>query len=125
MIVGLGIDLVEVARIRRILAEHGERFLRRVFTPEEVRFCSAQADPAVPFAARVAAKEAAMKALGTGWGRGVAWRDIETVRPPEGPPRLALSGQAARAAKELGATRFHLSISHTETYAVAAVILES
>lgn len=124
MIVGLGTDLVGIERIRGVHARQGRRFLDRVYTAAEQAYCLAAQDPSERLAARWAAKEAAMKALGTGWAKGIDFRQIEVVSG-EGPPRLALSGEAAAAAGRLGAERFHLSISHSDGMAVATVIAES
>ncbi len=124
MIVGTGIDIVEVARVEAAIARFGRRFLERVFTEAEIRYCESKANRAERYAARFAAKEAAMKALGTGWFGGVAWRDLEVGREPGGRPTLVLSGQAARQASRLGVKRTSLSVSHIATQAVAQVILE-
>lgn len=125
MIVGTGIDIAEVPRIRESIARFGERFLRRVFTEGEIQYCDSKANRAERYAARFAAKEAAMKALGTGWNRGVRWRDIEVVRQPGGRPTIRFRGKAAEFAAALGATNVALSLSHTAEQAIASVILES
>ncbi|HTT70547.1 MAG TPA: holo-ACP synthase [Anaeromyxobacteraceae bacterium] len=123
MIVGLGMDLVEVARIARLLGSPlGERFLARVYTPGERAFCDPWRDRATRYAARFAAKEAASKALGA--PRGIAFLDVEVERG-EGPPRLLFSGVAARAAGRLGAARAHLTLTHDGGFAAATVVLES
>ena len=124
MIVGLGIDLAEVARIEAAIRRYGERFLRRVFTEAEVRYCQSKANSGERFAGRFAAKEAAMKAIGTGWRRGVTWRDFEVAREASGRPVIRLSGVAAQVAGGLGAKRALVSITHSGTLAVAQVILE-
>ena len=124
MIVGTGIDLVEVPRIAAAIAQFGDRFLRRIYTEREIRYCDSKQNRAERYAARFAAKEAALKALGTGWKRGVAWRDVEVGREPGGRPTLALHGKAAEFATKLGAKRASLSISHTKEQAIAQVILE-
>ena len=126
MILGLGIDVVEVERIRRIVGDPSragtaERFLRRCFTEGERRYCDARADRAAPYAARFACKEAASKALGAPGG--IRWTDVEVVRE-EGAPRLRLSGVAERAARERGVARVHLSITHDAGIAAAVVVLE-
>ena len=121
MIVGIGLDLVSVERARAMLARHGERLLARCCAPgEAVR----PRDPA-HIAGLLAAKEAAFKALGTGWGTGVGWRDAVVSRSHSGAPGLALSGGAAARAAQLGARSAHLSITHDAGVAVAVVILES
>lgn len=125
MIVGTGIDIAEVPRIRDSISRFGERFLHRVFTDGEIRYCDSKANRAERYAARFAAKEAAMKALGTGWNHGVRWRDIEVVRQPGGRPTITFRGKAAEFAARLGAKNVSLSLSHTPEQAIASVILES
>ncbi|HEV2697079.1 MAG TPA: holo-[acyl-carrier-protein] synthase [Terriglobales bacterium] len=125
MIVGTGIDIAEVPRIAESIERFGERFLRRVFTEEEIRYCDSKANRVERYAARFAAKEAAMKALGTGWNRGVRWRDIEVFRQPGSRPTIRFHGRAAEFAHKLGAKNVALSISHTPEHAIANVILES
>ena len=124
MIVGTGIDIAEVPRIAESIERFGERFLRRVFTEEEIRYCDSKANRVERYAARFAAKEAAMKALGTGWNRGVRWRDIEVLRQPGSRPTIKFHGVAADFAAKLGAKNVALSISHTPELAIANVILE-
>src|SRR6267154_6019652 len=102
MIVGTGIDIAEVPRIAQALARYGDRFLHRVFTEGEIRYCDSKANRVERYAARFAAKEAAMKALGTGWSRGVRWRDCEVVRLPGGRPSLTFHGRAGQIAAQLG-----------------------
>jgi holo-[acyl-carrier protein] synthase len=124
VIVGLGIDVVEVARIRRILAgpvEIARRFLARCFTDEERRYCDAFRDRAARYAARFAAKEAASKALGA--PAGIGWREVEVVRA-DGGPSIVLSGAAAAAAARLGATRWLVSLTHDGGIAAATVVIE-
>jgi holo-[acyl-carrier protein] synthase len=123
VIVGLGLDLVDASRIRRLRERRGEHFLRRVFTEAETESSLGRADPDLHLAARFAAKEAAMKALGTGWAQGVGWRDCEVVSTG-GPPGLRLHGEAARRAESLGARKAHLSLSHDGGVAAAVVVLE-
>lgn len=125
MIVGTGIDIAEVGRIREAIERHGERFLRRVFTEGEIQYCESKANRVERYAARFAAKEAGMKAIGTGWNHGVRWRDIEVARKPGGRPTLLLHGRAAEFAAKLGATNIALSLTHTAEEAMAQVILES
>ena len=124
VILGTGLDLTEVARIRRAIARHGRRFLERVFTPAEIAHVERKANRPEGYAARFAAKEAGMKAIGTGWRRGVRWRDFEVVNLPTGKPTLRLHGQAARIAEGLGGQSISLSLSHTESLGMAIVILE-
>ena len=125
MIVGTGIDITEVSRIREAIERHGERFLKRIFTDGEIQYCESKANRIERYAARFAAKEAGMKAIGTGWNHGVRWRDIEVARKPGGRPTLLLHGKAADFAAKLGASNIALSLTHTEAEAMAQVILES
>jgi holo-[acyl-carrier protein] synthase len=122
-IVGLGIDATDIPRIRDTFDQYGERFLKRVFTPDEIAYCLRRRDPAPHLAARFAAKEAGMKALGTGHSNGVLWKDIEVVRGSGGPPQLKFHGAAARRASALGGTRTLLTITHSESLAFAEVML--
>lgn len=124
MIVGTGIDIAEVPRIGESIGRFGERFLRRIYTEGEIRYCDSKANRVERYAARFAAKEAAMKALGTGWSRGVRWRDIEILRQPGGRPTIQFHGKAAEFAAQLGAKNIALSLSHTAEQAIASVILE-
>jgi holo-[acyl-carrier protein] synthase len=125
MIVGTGIDIAEVPRIAASIQRFGDRFLHRVFTEGEIRYCDPKANRVERYAARFAAKEAAMKAIGTGWNHGVAWRDVEVCRLPGGRPTITFHGKAAEFAARLGAKHIALSLSHSEEYAIAQVILES
>lgn len=124
MIVGTGIDIVEVPRIAGAIKRHGERFIRRVFTDAEILYCDSKTNRVERYAARFAAKEAGMKAIGTGWKRGVTWRDLEVRREAGGRPTLGFSGKAAEFAARLGVRRASLSLSHTVEHAIAQVILE-
>ena len=125
MIVGTGIDIAEVPRIRHSIERFGDRFLHRIFTEGEMRYCDSKANRAERYAARFAAKEAAMKALGTGWNHGVRWRDCEVVRRQGGRPTMMFHGIAGEFAAKLGVKNAALSISHTAEQAIAQVILES
>jgi len=124
MIVGVGTDLVEVARIRKSIAQYGERFLNRVYTETERAYASPKANAAERFAARFAAKEAAMKAVGTGWRRGVTWKDFEVQNERSGRPALRLSGIALQIAEQMGVKRISISLTHTAETAFAVIILE-
>ena len=124
MIVGTGIDIVEVPRIAASLDRFGERFTRKIFTDDEIRYCESKQNKAERYAARFAAKEAAMKALGTGW-RGLGWKEIEVRRRPGSRPTVVFSGRAAELAERFGVVRASLSLSHTGQHAIAEVILES
>ena len=124
MIVGTGIDLVEIGRIERAIGRYGARFLDRVYTRAEQEFCLRKRNSAESFAARFAAKEAAAKALGTGIGYGVTWCEIEVIREPGKRPNIRFSGRAAQIAAHLGVAHTSLSISHTAALAMASVALE-
>jgi len=124
MIVGTGIDIAEVDRIRQTIERFGRRFIERVFTADEIGYCESKANKIERYAARFAAKEAAMKAIGTGWSRGVTWRDVEVRRFPGQRPTMAFHGRAGVFFAKLGATRAHLSLTHTKEFAMAQVILE-
>ncbi len=124
MIVGIGVDIVEINRLRTTLDRQKERFLRRVFTTAEQEYCAAHRDPVPHYAVRFAAKEALFKAIGTGWAKGVSWLDVEVRREREGPPVLKLSGEADRISQSLGVSAVRLSLSHSVENAVAVVILE-
>ena len=124
MIVGIGVDIIEVDRIGAIIARHGDRFLRRVFSSDEMQYCWGCAHPEQRFAARFAAKEAGMKAIGTGWRHGVRWRDFEVVNLPSGRPTLRLHGRAAEFARKLGVKSIALSLTHTAELGMAHVVLE-
>jgi holo-[acyl-carrier protein] synthase len=124
MIVGTGVDIVETSRIQRVFERHGERFARRLFTPGEIAYCERFKNKAERYAARFAAKEAAFKALGTGWREGVRWLDVEVTHQPSGKPELVLIGRAQELAQRLGVTRSAVSISHADHYAMAQVIFE-
>ena len=124
MILGIGIDMEEVDRIRLVIDRHGERFLSKVFTAREIEYVEDKANRFERYTARFAAKEAAMKALGTGWNKGVQWKDLEIVNSPDGCPSLRLAGGALSRAMEMGYRRAHVSMSHTRRMAIAQVIIE-
>jgi len=125
MIIGTGIDIIEISRIRRAVERHGDRFLKRVFTAGELEYCLARRYPERHLAARFAVKEAALKALGTGVSGGILWRDVETSRDDSGKPVVGFHNVAADTLHALGATSAHVSISHTDHHAVALVIIET
>jgi holo-[acyl-carrier protein] synthase len=125
MITGIGIDLVENARIRDSIDRFGDRFLSRIYTEVEKEYCSKCSHPVIHYAARFAAKEAAFKALGTGWAAGVKWKDVEVRRLGSGKPELHLYGEALAVATEMRATRFHVSLTHDQLISSAVVILEA
>lgn len=121
-VLGHGIDLVDIARIERTLNDHSERFLERCFTPAERAYADQSKRRLEHLAARFAAKEAVMKALGTGWAEGIAWTDIEVEREASGRPVVVLHGLAEQRARDMGVLAWHLTLSHTATTAVASVI---
>ncbi|MEW5806985.1 MAG: holo-ACP synthase [Acidobacteriota bacterium] len=124
MILGTGIDIVQVARIEEAIRNQGESFLKRVFTEEEMRYCNSLCDHLPSIAARFAAKEAAMKALATGWSGGVSWKDIGVVSVPPAAPYIVLTGEAEKIFQKLGGRKVHCSLSHHKDYAAAIVIIE-
>ncbi len=125
MIVGLGLDVAEIDRIEAAITRHGDAFVGRIYTDAEVSYCRRFRNSAERFAGRFAAKEAAMKALGTGWRHGVRWRDIEVLRQPGGKPTLRLAGVAAEFAAKLGVKSISMTITHSGNLAIAQVIFES
>jgi holo-[acyl-carrier protein] synthase len=125
VIVGTGVDLAEVPRIKASIARYGEKFIRRIYTPAEIAYVERKANKFERYAARFAAKEAGMKAIGTGWRRGVTWQDFEVANLPSGKPTLLLHGVAARFAEKLGVRNISLSITHTAELGMAHVILEN
>ena len=124
MICGTGVDIAETSRIEQSLQRYGERFTQKIFTPAEIVYCEKFKNRAERYAARFAAKEAAFKALGTGWRQGVRWLDVEVVHQPSGKPELVLTGRAQDLARNLRVTRMSISISHSDRYVVAQVIFE-
>jgi holo-[acyl-carrier protein] synthase len=124
MIVGTGVDIVEIARFRKVVEKLKDRFILRVFTPDEQQFCLKHSDPVPHFAVRFAAKEALFKALGTGWAKGVTWLDVEIQREQQKPPLMVLRGEARRLSANMGTHTVHLSLSHSDDSAIAMVILE-
>jgi holo-[acyl-carrier protein] synthase len=124
VIVGTGVDLAEVPRIEASIARFGRRFVERIFTPREIAYVERKANRFERYAARFAAKEAGMKAIGTGWRRGVRWQDFEVANLPSGKPTLLLHGVAAEVARTLGVRSIALSLTHTKEYGMAHVILE-
>src|SRR5262245_50661570 len=124
MIVGTGVDLAEVARIRMAVERYGQRFIERIYTPGEIAYVERKANRFERYAGRFAAKEAGMKAIGTGWKRGVRWRDFEVSNLPSGRPTLRLHGVAAQLAEKMGVRSISLSITHTAEMGMAQVILE-
>ena len=125
MIIGMGVDLAEVARVQAAIERRGERFLQRVYTAKERAYCERSRNKYERYAGRFAAKEATMKALGTGWRRGVRWVDLEVVREASGRPTMTLHGQAKKIAERLAVRHIAMSITHTDTLAFAQVIFEA
>jgi holo-[acyl-carrier protein] synthase len=124
MVIGIGTDLIEIARIEQSVARFGDRFLERVYTAGEIAYCKRKRSAAESFAARFAAKEAAAKALGTGISHGISWLEIEVTRELSGKPSLALSGRAAERAARIGVISITLSLTHSRHTALAVVIME-
>jgi holo-[acyl-carrier protein] synthase len=124
MILGIGVDVVTIARFRDVVERQKDRFICRVFTAAEQEYCGAHRDPVPHYAARFAAKEAFLKALGTGWAGGIRWVDIEVLRNPGAAPSIQLHGIAAQIAAEKQVRSIHISLSHSDESAVAAVIME-
>jgi holo-[acyl-carrier protein] synthase len=124
MIVGTGVDVVDILRFRTVLDRSKDRFIQRVFTPGEQQFCLEHRDPIPHFAVRFAAKEALFKALGTGWAKGVTWLDVEVQREGQEAPKMVLHGEARRLSLSMGTRAIHLSLSHTDQWTVATVILD-
>ena len=124
MIVGTGVDLAEVPRVRHLVERYGRRFIERIYTASEIAYVERKANRFERFAARFAAKEAGMKAIGTGWRHGVTWQDFEVANLPSGKPTLRLHGVAARVAEKLGVRNVSLSLTHTAELGMAHVILE-
>jgi len=124
VILGTGVDIAEVDRIRDAIARYGQRFVDRIYTPAEIAYVESKANRFERYAGRFAAKEAGMKAIGTGWKRGVRWHDFEVSNLPSGRPTLRLHGEAARIAEGLGVKTISLSITHTAALGMAHVILE-
>ena len=125
MIVGMGVDITEVGRVQGVIERQGKRFVQRVFTEKEIAYCEGSKNKYERYAGRFAAKEAAMKALGTGWRAGVRWQDLEVVRHPSGRPTLELKGEARKIADQMGVKNIVMSITHTAEQAMAQVIFES
>ncbi len=124
MILGTGVDLAEVDRIQQAIGRYGRKFIERIYTPLEIAYVERKANRFERYAARFAAKEAGMKAIGTGWRRGVRWQDFEVSNLPSGRPVLKFHGVAAEFAKKMGVRTAHLSITHTAQHGMAFVILE-
>ena len=125
MIIAIGIDLVEVSRLEEVFARRGDRFRARVFTESEINYCESLGSKFASYAARFAAKEAVMKALGTGWSEGVGWKDIEVMSQPGVAPAIILHKRALGRMGEIGASRIHVSLTHSGDMAIAQVVLES
>lgn len=124
MIVGTGIDIAEVPRVRAAIERYGARFVERIYTPAEIAYVQRKANRYERYAARFAAKEAGMKAIGTGWRHGVRWQDFEVANLPGGKPTLRMHGVAAQVAAKLGVRSIALSLTHTAEQGMAFVILE-
>ena len=121
-VIGIGTDIVECLRIAQMIERHGELFLGRVFTPHEIGYCSARKAATQHYAGRWAAKESVLKALGTGWARGVSWRDMEIRNDGDGKPRITLTGGAKEISDSMGIDEFVVSISHCRSHATAVAL---
>ena len=121
-IVSIGTDIVECVRIGKMMQEHGETFLTRVYTDREIRYCQARKHSTEHFAGRWAAKEAVLKCLGTGWQRGIAWTDVEIRNDTEGAPSVYLGGAAKERAQQLRIANIHITLSHCREYATATAL---
>ena len=121
-IIGIGTDITECLRIARMIERHGELFINRVYTPEEINYCQSRKQATQHFAGRWAAKEALLKAIGTGWRRGITWRDMEIRNEPSGRPVVAVRGGAKDVVEQLGVTKLLVSISHCRTHATAYAV---
>ncbi|WP_417731088.1 holo-ACP synthase [Rosistilla oblonga] len=121
-VLGIGTDIVECERIEKMIQKHGELFLNRVYTSGEIQYCSERKAATEHYAGRWAAKEAVLKALGTGWSRGIRWTDIEVLNEPGGKPRIALAGEARKLCEELRLNEVQISISHCRSHATAFAI---
>jgi holo-[acyl-carrier protein] synthase len=123
-VLGIGTDIIECLRIAQMIDRHGDLFINRVYTEHEIEYCSTKKAATQHYAGRWAAKEAVLKALGTGWIKGISWRDIEVRHKPGGAPTVALCGGAREVLERSGITRLHISISHCRSHATALAIAE-
>jgi len=123
-IIGIGTDIIECLRIAQMIERHGETFLRRVYTDHEIEYCSTKKAATQHYAGRWAAKEAVLKALGTGWRKGISWRDIEVRNKPGGAPTITLTGGAHEVSQQLNIDQMHISISHCRSHATAYALAE-
>jgi holo-[acyl-carrier protein] synthase len=123
-IYGIGIDIVDLPRLKNILEKSGEKFLKRIFSEKEIDYCFKKKDYVSSLAARIAVKEAFFKAIGLGWGEGMKWKEVEVVNDKRGKPELFLFGKAKKHKDKAGINKLHISVSHTDNYAVAEVITE-
>ena len=121
-VIGIGTDITECLRIARMVERHGDLFINRVYTPDEIRYCRNRKQTTEHFTGRWAAKEAVLKALGTGWRRGISWRDVEILNEPGGKPIVNVHGGAKAVVEQLGITRLLITISHCRTHATAFAI---
>ena len=123
-IIGIGTDIIECLRIAQMIERHGELFINRVYTDLEIEYCAARKAATQHFAGRWAAKEAILKALGTGWSRGISWRDIEVLNDKHGAPQVTLRAGAREISEQLGIRKMHVTISHCRCHAVAYAVAE-
>ncbi len=123
MVIGIGIDIIEIPRVERLLEKWGESFLRRVFLPEEIAYCGGKKYPAPHYAARIAVKEAVLKSFGEGWTEKIGWKDILVGRSRKGQPRVELIGKGGELGREMGVERVLVSLSHADSHSVAVAVL--
>jgi holo-[acyl-carrier protein] synthase len=123
MVLGIGIDIIEIPRVERLLEKWGESFLKRVFLPEEIAYCREKKYPAPHYAARIAVKEAVLKSFGEGWTEKIGWKDILVRRSLKGQPRVELIGKGKSLQAEMGVETILVSLSHADSYSVAVAVL--
>lgn len=123
MVIGIGIDIIEIPRVERMLTKWGESFLQRVFLPDEVAYCQGKKNPAPHLAARIAVKEAVMKSFGEGWTEKIGWKDILVGRSLKGQPQVKMIGKGKRLLEEIGVEKILVSLSHADNYSVAVAVL--
>lgn len=123
MVIGIGIDIIEIPRVERMLTKWGESFLQRVFLPDEVAYCQGKKNPAPHLAARIAVKEAVMKSFGEGWTEKIGWKDILVGRSLKGQPQVEMIGKGKRLLEEMGVEKILVSLSHADNYSVAVAVL--
>ncbi len=123
MVLGIGVDIIEIRRVEKLLAKWGERFWQRILLPEEIAYCRRKKYPGPHLAARIAVKEAVLKAFGEGWTEKIGWKDILVGRSTKGQPRVSLTGKGRKLQREMGVAEVLVSLSHADSYSVAAAVL--